>query len=136
MKSQGIKSWTALRKTFMLLTVLAVGFMLNACDNKSTTGPGDEESGTQYSKTDIAVETLNGATLTMSYDAASNSFTGVVDNNTKGTLKNVRVEIHLSNGKELGPTTPKDLAVGESMTVTLHANSSNWTTWSVHPEAG
>ena len=47
----------------------------------------------------------NGARLILSYDAASNSFKGTVENTTSNVLTRVRVEVHLSNGAELGPTT-------------------------------
>ena len=36
---------------------------------------------------------------------------------TASTLRRVRVEVHLSNGIELGQTTPVDLAPGESVEI-------------------
>ena len=45
--------------------------------------------------------------LILHYDAASNSFKGTVENTTSGVLDRVRIEVHLSNGTELGPTTPE-----------------------------
>ena len=47
--------------------------------------------------------TRNGARLILRYDAAANQFVGAVENKTNATLTRVRVEIHLSNGVELGP---------------------------------
>ena len=48
-------------------------------------------------------EVRNGARLVLTYDAPSNSFNGTVQNTTEETLERVRVEVHLSNGRELGP---------------------------------
>lgn len=49
----------------------------------------------------------------MSYNQETNAFIGTIENTTNETLKSVRVEVHLSNGKELGPTPSVDLASGE-----------------------
>jgi hypothetical protein len=57
-----------------------------------------------------------------------------VENTTSITLPQVRVEVHLSNGIELGPTTPVDLAPGQKINITLPASSSSFVTWSAHPE--
>ena len=100
-------------------------------------GPGDgEESGTQYGLDDTYDTIRAGARLIISYDRSSNAFTGTVENTTDGTLRRVRVEIHLSNGIELGPTTPVDLAPGGSVEVMLEASSQPFETWSAHPEVG
>ena len=53
-----------------------------------------------------------GARLILNYDSASNSFIGAVENTTNNVLSNVRIEVHISNGVELGPTTPVDMAPG------------------------
>ena len=59
-----------------------------------------------------------------------------MENTTSNTLPQVRVEVHLSNGIELGPTTPGDLTPGEKRGITLAATSQPFTTWSAHPEVG
>ena len=61
---------------------------------------------------------------------------GTVASTTKKTLSKVRVEVHLSNGVELGPTTPKDLEPNEKMDVMLAASGQKFKTWGAHPEAG
>ncbi len=48
----------------------------------------------------------------------------------------VRVEVHLSNGIELGPTTPVDLAPGQMASVTLPASDQPFDTWNPHAEVG
>ena len=77
-----------------------------------------------------------GARLILSYDAPSNSFRGNVENTTNGVLSQVRIEVHLSNGVELGPTTPRDMAPGEIVTVTLPATQASFTGWVAHAEVG
>ena len=46
------------------------------------------------------------------------------------------MEVHLSNGTELGPTTPVDLAVGQTIEVMLKAPNTAFTGWNAHPESG
>ena len=97
---------------------------------------GGEESGTQFAKSETFDEVRAGARLILSYDSAANAFAGTVENTTGSTLSRVRVEIHLSNGIELGPTTPVDMAPGEIVNITLPAGSQPFTSWSAHPEVG
>ena len=77
-----------------------------------------------------------GARLVLNYDAASNSFQGTVQNTTGSVLTNVRIEVHLSNGTELGPTTPVDMAPGQVMAVNLPATQASFTGWIAHAEVG
>ena len=49
---------------------------------------------------------------------STGTFKGTVENTTEKVLERVRVEIHLSNGKELGPTKPGDLKPGEKREIT------------------
>ena len=72
----------------------------------------------------------------MSYDAPSNSFKGTVENTTNGVLDRVRIEVHLSNGAELGPTTPVDMAPSQVLTVTLPSTQASFTGWVAHAEVG
>ena len=62
-----------------------------------------EESGSRGQTFD---QVRAGARLLVSYDAASNTFTGTVENTTSSLLDQVRIEIQ---GVEVGPTTPVDL---------------------------
>ena len=77
-----------------------------------------------------------GARLILRYDAPSNSFRGTVENTTNGVLSQVRIEVHLSNGVELGPTTPVNMAPGQILTVTLPATQASFTGWVAHAEVG
>ncbi len=101
------------------------------------TGGGEgEESGTQYARGDTFDQIRAGARLILTYDPAAGAFTGTVENTTTATLRKVRIEVHLSNGIELGPTTPTDLPPGRTIPITLPAGSQPFTTWSAHPEVG
>ena len=80
--------------------------------------------------------TRNGARLILRYDAANNQFIGTVENTTNALLTRVRVEIHLSNGVELGPTTPTDLAAGEVLDIVLDAGVQPFDSWTPHAEVG
>ncbi len=103
-------------------------------DEGSESGEDGEESGTQFGLTETFDEVRSGARLVLSYDAPANAFKGTVENTTENTLRRVRVEVHLSNGTELGPTTPVDLASGQVVDITLPASSQPFTSWSAHPE--
>ena len=100
----------------------------------SESGEDGEESGTQFALGETFDEVRAGARLVLSYDSATNAFGGTVENTTGDTLRRVRVEVHLSNGIELGPTTPVDLSPGQTSEVTLPATSQPFTSWSAHPE--
>lgn len=102
----------------------------------SESGEGEEESNTQYAPDETYDEVRAGARLVLSYDATANTFMGTVENATDATLNKVRVEVHLSNGTELGPTTPVDMPPGRVIEITLPAGSEPFTSWSAHPEVG
>ncbi len=95
-----------------------------------------EESATQYGLGDTFDQVRAGARLVLSYDSDANAFTGTVENTTDAALNRVRVEVHLSNGTELGPTTPVSLAPGQVVAITLPATGQAFTSWSAHPEVG
>ena len=109
-------------------------------NNESTESSSDrgdgEESAQQFGLTDTYDEVRAGAKLVLDYDRTANAFEGQVSNVTGATLDRVRVEVHLSNGTELGPTNPVNLAPGQSSAVTLTATDQPFATWSAHPEVG
>jgi hypothetical protein len=125
-------------RIFIASVVVLAFFVMNGCsrtDNPSLS-KGEEESATQLTLNETYDQVRYGARLTLTYDAQSNSFKGFVENTTTETLKQVRVEVHLSNGVELGPTTPSDLAPGEQREIELVATSTDFTAWTAHPEVG
>lgn len=107
-------------------------------ENSSETpeGGSSEESGNTLTLNDTYDVIRNGARLIMNYDKKSNSFIGIVENTTGNTLAKVRVEVHLSNGTELGPTTPTDLEPGEKVNITLQGTKEAFDGWTPHAEVG
>ncbi len=117
----------------LILIVVIIGCSRT---DKQAIDDGEEESGTELALDETYDKVRNGARLILNYDAESNSFKGTVENTADETLKQVRVEVHLSNGKELGPTPSADLAPGEKRDVELTATSIGFDGWSAHPEVG
>ena len=68
---------------------------------------GDEESNIELALNEQYDKVRNGARLILAYDAQSNSFKGTVENTTTETLKQVRVEVHLSNGSRARADNPR-----------------------------
>ena len=100
-------------------------------------GAGSEEGSANMLAPDETFDAVRGgARLVLSYDAPSNSFKGTVENTTNGVLSQVRIEVHLSNGVELGPTTPRDMAPGEVVSISMPATAASFTGWVAHAEVG
>lgn len=100
-------------------------------------GAGEgEESERQLTLDQVYDEVRKGTHLVLAYNKEANSFTGTVENVSDRTLDRVRVEVHLSNGTELGPSTQVDLQPGEKRLVLLEAKSDDFSTWSTHAEVG
>ena len=59
-----------------------------------------------------------------------------MENTTSNALSNVRIEVHLSNGTELGPTTPVDMRPGEMYAINMPATQEPFTGWIAHAEVG
>jgi len=110
---------------FLALAVVA------AC---SSTEPG--EGGRRWDKDETATVTRSGVKLVIRYHSAEEEFRGTMTNTTSSSVSDARVEIHLSNGKELGPTLRTTLAAGESKDVTLDAAGQQFSWFSVHIELG
>ena len=119
-----------------IVLVLLVAIIGCSRTGKQAIDDGEEEAGTELALDEAYDKVRNGARLILNYDAQTNSFKGTVENTTDETLKQVRVEVHLSNGKEHGPTTPTDLEPGEKKTVQLTATSTDFDGWTAHPEVG
>ena len=97
---------------------------------------GGEESGTIFTLDEIFDEVRNGVRLVISYDAAANAFSGTIENTSDASIQQVRVEVHLANGVELGPTPTVSLAPGETRAVRLDASGQDFEGWSAHAETG
>ena len=119
-------------------SVILLMVSLMGCSKKEELSARDEgeESNVELTLNDQYDKVRNGARLILNYDTQSNAFKGTVENTTNEPLKKVRVEVHLSNGKELGPTPSTDLAPGEKTEVQLIATSTDFNGWTAHPEVG
>ncbi len=95
-----------------------------------------EESVTQLSLDQVYDEVRKGTHLVLSYDAEGVAFTGTVENVSDEIMDRVRVDVHLSNGSELGPNTQVELAPGEKRSVKLSAEGEEFESWSTHAEVG
>lgn len=97
---------------------------------------GGEEDGIQFSKSEVYDEVKKGTHLILKYNAEANAFMGTVENTTDDLIENVRVEVHLSNGLELGPSTPVDLKPAGKVEIKIDAGEKEFETWSTHAEVG
>lgn len=139
----------------MLLAVLVFGSLFVACaENKEQSKTTEtvkeskeshprnykadegEEDGIAIAKSEKFTQTKNGVNLILAYNEKESAFMGSVENVTEKSLSKVRVEIHLSNGKELGPTTPVELAPGEIRKIKLNATGEKFKSWNTHAEVG
>ncbi len=98
-------------------------------------GEGGEETAVQLNPTQSFWMTRKGARLDLRYDTATQSFRGSATNIAGATIPRVRVEVHLSNGVELGPTTTTDLAPSQAVDVTLPATGQTFAQWGAHAES-
>ena len=100
-------------------------------------GEGGEEGGAYLAKMTRQDELFaNGARLILQFNPNTQVFVGSVTNTTTRTLSQVRVEIHLDNGMELGPTKRIDVGPGQTIPVELGTFGNDFSSWVSHPEAG
>ena len=106
-------------------------------EHRASGREGDEEEGAYLPKMTRQDRVFaNGARLILQFDPATQVFAGSVTNSTARTLPQVRVEVHLDNGTELGPTRRIDVGPGETVPVELGAFGNEFNAWVSHPEAG
>lgn len=99
-------------------------------------GGKGEEDATQLGKYETYNVVKRGVRLVLKYNKRTNSFEGTMRNTTNRTIQKARVEVHLSNGTELGPTVPVNLKRNSTKRVVLKATKKGFKTWSTHAEVG
>ena len=100
-------------------------------------GEGEgEEDGTQLTLDATYDVTKHGVHLVLKYNKEINSFVGFMENGTDKSIEKARVEVHLSNGTELGPTTPITLAPKMKKEIVIKATEASFDGWSTHAEIG
>jgi len=95
-----------------------------------------EEAVPRIAKDGTYNEIRKGSRLILYFDKESSAFIGTVENLTEKTLTRVRIEVHLSNGAELGPTEPIDLEPGKKADVIISAEGQIFEWWKAHAELG
>ena len=105
-------------------------------DQSAAAGDEDGRGANALALNETLDTVRSGGRLILRYDGPTNSFRGTVENTTNGVLTRVRIEVHLSNGVELGPTTPTDMAPGEVLAIDLPATQESFTGWTAHAEVG
>lgn len=141
---------------FVLILILGLGYNLASCtknqqstDDQTEELPASrephqrdyekhegEEDGSMFASNYQYDKISSGVRLKLSFDQEQSRFVGSIQNTTEQSLDRVRVEIHLSNGKELGPTVATSLKPGEEKTISLSAKGEVFERWSTHPEVG
>ncbi len=105
-------------------------------DQAIETGGEGEEAGLRMGTGETYNATRNGVRMVLAYDSTDGMFVGTAENITEAVIPSVRVEVHLSDGTELGPTEPGDLRPGEAASVFLSAEGRSFTWWKAHAESG
>lgn len=125
---------TATIASILLIAPLACR---NTPDDGEREGRGEgEEPGVRLTIDDTYNAVRNGIRLILTYDSTSSAFVGTVENVIGQTVSAVRVEVHLSNGTELGPTQRNDIEPGEKVAVKLSTEGQDFEWWKAHAEAG
>ena len=82
----------------------------------------------------VAGDRRRGARLVLTFNASRNAFIGTVENTTEEMLCAVRVEVHLDDGTELGPSARNDVQSSGTIEVELPTEGQGFETWTAHPE--
>jgi len=129
----------ALRLAAILLTcaalMTAVGCKSAGRERGHEGDAPEEEPNIRLTPGDTLDTVRRGVRLILSYDKTSSSFVGTVENVSSEKVRAVRVEVHLSNAVELGPTSPRDLAPGQRSNINLSAAGQSFTWWKAHAKA-
>ena len=127
----------------MLISVAAVTACVQfGCSfNPNANSRGVEDAESEEQGPNLAIEATHdsvraGVRLVLKYDQRSESFGGMVENVTEESIAAVGVEVHLSDGTELGPTPREGLEPRQKRAVTLSAAGHTFETWKAHAESG
>ncbi|PCE66579.1 hypothetical protein B7P33_04585 [Sediminicola luteus] len=103
--------------------------------DKGEAREGEEEKA-ELSKTAVYDVTKKGLRLYLAYNVTTNAFEGYLENMGTKAIKKARVEVHLDNGIELGPTPSHNLSPKQKLPVNLKASRKPFKLWSAHAEQG
>jgi len=108
----------------------------NTSSNTEHGGGKTEEPGTRFGIDQTCDVVRNAVRLILTYDGVSAAFAGTAENVSDRTVPAVRVEVHLSNGTELGPTPRNDPRAGDREAVVLSTEGQSFEWWTGHAEVG
>jgi len=132
-----MKNTKSVIKLIVSVLFIQIIFLSSSCKNgERGHNEEGEESGKRYTQTEACDVERRGIKLHLQFDKSSSSFVGNMKNVTKRVIKKARVEVHLSNGVELGPTKAVNIIPGKSIRVNLPAKNQSFTWWSTHAETG
>ena len=135
-----------LRSIFLLAVIISLSF--SSCFKRAGEKMMDqleaieeeigevEEALTQLGLADGYDGVQEGLHLVLNYDAENKVFVGTVENTTVEIIKEVTVEVHLSNGVELEAVELAELPVGKAEFINLDATGQEFETWSAYVEVG
>lgn len=129
-----------MKRSFLVTLFLGV-LAITSCTKSPVQGEGIE-SGTRWKINQTADETANsGLRLILSYDPATLTFSGTLENTSSNLIPLTRVEVHAidANGvsTEFGPTPGVDMAAGAKRNISLTITSGlNPVEYTIHAEFG
>lgn len=95
-----------------------------------------EEKGEKLLLNETYDSVKGGVRIILSHNVVSEAFIGTMENVTNKNIKSARVEVHLSNGVELGPTKSVNLSAGKKSNVELSVEDNKFIWWKTHAEVG
>jgi hypothetical protein len=104
-------------------------------------GSEQGESGTRWSSTATADETINGIRAIITFNTSTNAFEGTFENLNSNVAQQTRLEVHVfdtnGNSTEYGPTPGVDMQPNETRNLTLSIPvGTNFVEFTMHPEVG
>ena len=115
--------------------LIGSALIMTACTSNIGSSTG-EESVIELDLDESFDQVHEGARFFLFYNPDNNSFQGFAENTTTDRLNRVSVEVHLSTGVVLGPTSPIDILPGGRSEINLFAKNFEFKTWIVHPHVG
>ena len=122
-------------KIILIMCIIITASCLSACGkDDGSSPPVGKGFGVKIAHGESYDRDQDGIRLILTHDPKYNTFIGFVENLTNDTLNGVRIELHLSNGVVLGPTSPVDLVPGERKDINISAKNYIFENWTVHLE--
>ena len=132
-----------MKKTYLILSMfLTTLFLMSSCTKNNTgEGPEGNEGGIQWPIAQASDVTAAGLRLMLTYDPATSTFSGTLENTNATAVSMTRIEVHVVDAAnistEFGPTPAVDMQPGAIRNISLAITPGlNPVTYSIHPEFG